>query len=217
MELNEKLRQLRVGKNLTQEQLAEKLYVSRTAVSKWESGGGYPSIDSLKQLSEFYGVSLDELLSGDALLNLAEKENRQKENDLRSLFFGLLDCSAVLYFFLPLFAEREETIRSVSLMALAGVAPYMLVLYRAVVLLLVLCGAMSTILNSKAFEGLRLREQSGEKESGGFLFREQNRERLSLILGAAATLLFTLGMQPYAAALAFVFLCIKAILKKKAP
>lgn len=38
MELNEKLRQLRVGKNLTQEQLAEKLYVSRTAVSKWESG-----------------------------------------------------------------------------------------------------------------------------------------------------------------------------------
>lgn len=213
MELNEKLRQLRVGKNLTQEQLVEKLYVSRTAVSKWESGRGYPSIDSLKQLSEFYGVSLDELLSGDALLNLAEKENRQKENDLRSLFFGLLDCSAVLYFFLPLFAERKGTIRSVS----AGVAPYMLVLYRAVVLLLVLCGAMSTILNSKAFEGLRLREQSGEKESGGFLFREQNRERLSLILGAAATLLFTLGMQPYAAVLAFVFLCIKAILKKKAP
>ena len=39
MELNEKLRQLRVVKNLTQEQLAEKLYVSRTAVSKWESGG----------------------------------------------------------------------------------------------------------------------------------------------------------------------------------
>lgn len=108
MELNEKLRQLRVGKNLTQEQLAEKLYVSRTAVSKWESGRGYPSIDSLKQLSEFYGVSLDELLSGDALLNLAEKENRQKENDLRSLFFGLLDCSAVLYFFSPAFRRKRR-------------------------------------------------------------------------------------------------------------
>lgn len=39
MEFNEKLQQLRTGKNLTQEQLAEQLYVSRTAISKWESGG----------------------------------------------------------------------------------------------------------------------------------------------------------------------------------
>lgn len=41
MEFNEKLQQLRTGKNLTQEQLAEQLYVSRTAISKWESGKGY--------------------------------------------------------------------------------------------------------------------------------------------------------------------------------
>ena len=40
MEFNEKLQQLRTGKNLTQEQLAEQLYVSRTAISKWESGKG---------------------------------------------------------------------------------------------------------------------------------------------------------------------------------
>lgn len=48
MEFNEKLSQLRKAKGLTQEELAEALYVSRTAVSKWESGRGYPSIDSLK-------------------------------------------------------------------------------------------------------------------------------------------------------------------------
>ena len=45
MEFNEKLQQLRTGKNLTQEQLAEQLYVSRTAISKWESGKGYPNIE----------------------------------------------------------------------------------------------------------------------------------------------------------------------------
>ena len=75
MEFNEKLQQLRKNKNMTQDELAEALYVSRAAVSKWESGRGLPSIDSLKDISEFFSVSIDELLSGEKLLSLAEKEN----------------------------------------------------------------------------------------------------------------------------------------------
>ena len=51
MEFNEKLQELRKQRGLTQEELAEFLFVSRTAVSKWESGRGYPSIDSLKEIS----------------------------------------------------------------------------------------------------------------------------------------------------------------------
>ena len=61
MEFGEKLRELRKARSLTQEQLAEALYVSRTAVSKWESGRGYPSIDSLKEVSRFFSVTIDEL------------------------------------------------------------------------------------------------------------------------------------------------------------
>ena len=53
MDFNEKLQELRKAKSLTQEELAEAVFVSRTAVSKWESGRGYPSIDSLKELSRF--------------------------------------------------------------------------------------------------------------------------------------------------------------------
>ena len=53
MEFNEKLQQLRKSRGLTQEELAEALYVSRTAISKWESGRGYPSIDSLKEISNY--------------------------------------------------------------------------------------------------------------------------------------------------------------------
>ena len=54
MEFNEKLVQLRKSKNMTQDELAEALYVSRAAVSKWESGRGLPSIDSLKDISKFF-------------------------------------------------------------------------------------------------------------------------------------------------------------------
>ncbi len=52
MEFNEKLQELRKQKGLTQEELAKVLYVSRTAISKWESGRGYPNIDSLKAISK---------------------------------------------------------------------------------------------------------------------------------------------------------------------
>ena len=53
MEFNEKLQELRKQKGLTQEELSEILYVSRTAISKWESGRGYPNIDSLKAISKY--------------------------------------------------------------------------------------------------------------------------------------------------------------------
>ena len=67
MEIHEKLQELRKQKKLTQEELSEILFVSRTAISKWESGRGYPSIDSLKAIAEFFGVTIDELLSNRAV------------------------------------------------------------------------------------------------------------------------------------------------------
>ena len=59
MELNEKLKELRNSRGLTQEELASALFVSRTAISKWESGRGNPSIDSLKEISSFFSITLD--------------------------------------------------------------------------------------------------------------------------------------------------------------
>lgn len=79
MEFNEKLKELRSSRDLTQEELAEALFVSRTAISKWESGRGYPSIDSLKEISTFFSVTIDELLSGEKLLSIAEKLSRNDD------------------------------------------------------------------------------------------------------------------------------------------
>jgi len=83
MELSEKLQRLRKQNNLTQEQLAEKLFVSRTAVSKWESGRGCPNIDSLLGIARLYGISVDGLLSGEELINIAGEEKRF---DIKKLF-----------------------------------------------------------------------------------------------------------------------------------
>lgn len=106
MEFHEKLQELRKQKNLTQEELSEILFVSRTAISKWESGRGYPSIDSLKAIAEFFGVTIDELLSNGELICIAEKDSHQKTQHMRDLVFGLIDCSVVMLFFIPLFGQQ---------------------------------------------------------------------------------------------------------------
>lgn len=66
MSLAEKLVILRKQKGLTQMDLAEKLNVSRQAVSRWEVGAAVPSTDNLKILGELYGVQIDYLLNGEA-------------------------------------------------------------------------------------------------------------------------------------------------------
>ncbi len=103
MEFYEKLQELRKSRGLTQEELAEALYVSRTAVSKWESGRGYPSIDSLKEISSYFSVSIDELLSGEKLLSIAERENKSNMQNLCDMLIGILDLLSVTLIVLPLY------------------------------------------------------------------------------------------------------------------
>ena len=116
MEFNEKLQQLRKSAGLTQEELAEILFVSRTAVSKWESGRGYPNIDSLKEISKFFSVSVDDLLSGEKILSLAEKENKTNIRNLCDMVFGITDLFYALLVVLPLYPDRiGDYIYSVNL------------------------------------------------------------------------------------------------------
>ncbi len=84
MTFGEKLRILRSEKELTQEQLAEKIFVTRTAISKWETGRGFPGIDSLKEISRLFGVTIDELISDE---DVAVK--RKREGELAKFFYIL--------------------------------------------------------------------------------------------------------------------------------
>ncbi len=65
MKFEENLRELRKQNGLSQEELAEKLNVSRQAVSKWENGSGYPELDKLMVLCELFHCTMDDLLKGD--------------------------------------------------------------------------------------------------------------------------------------------------------
>lgn len=196
MELSEKLQILRKKKGLTQEELAQALYVSRTAISKWESGRGYPSIDSLKAISRFFSVSIDELLSGEEALTIAEEDNQVKQRRFRGRVFALLDISAVAFLLLPLFGqEMGGTIQNVSLTALAHVQPYLKTAYFLLVIMQVLLGALALALQ--------------KKNCGSWP------ERVSLMLGGAGCLLFIASRQPYAAAFSFLLMLIKVLLLTK--
>ena len=105
MEFGEKLQELRKNKDMTQEELAEALYVSRTAISKWESGRGYPSIDSLKEISRFFSVSIDELLSAEKMVSIAEKENRDNIRYICDMLLGIIDVLAMIMIILPIYGE----------------------------------------------------------------------------------------------------------------
>ena len=116
MEFHEKLQELRKTKGLTQEELAKELYVSRTAISKWESGKGYPNIDSLKEISKFFSVTIDELLSSEELITAAEDENRSNIGKLLDLLIGIVDIMSIMLILLPLYPEKVGGyITSVSL------------------------------------------------------------------------------------------------------
>ncbi len=199
MEFCEKLQALRKQKGLTQEELAEVLFVSRTAISKWESGRGYPNIDSLKAISKYFGKTIDELLSGDELLTLAEEDTRHKEARVRDRVYGLLDCSVAMFLFLPFFGQRAEgMIQSVSLLELTGIAAYLKAVYFAAVVGMLTWGILTLALQNDQRAGWT-----------------RNKSIVSLLLNAAGALLFIISLQPYAAAFLFIFLAIKVILLLK--
>ena len=194
MEFHEKLQELRKQQGLTQEELAEFLYVSRAAVSKWESGRGYPNLDSLKAIARFFSVTIDELLSGEEVVTIAEQENSEQHKRTLDLVFGLLDCSAVLLLFLPVFGQVSGgSVQEVSLLALSGISLWLKIVYYAVVVGMIAVGVLPLAL------------------------RRGNKRVSSLAINAVGELIFTLSRQPYAAVFLFIFLGIKVLLLIKKP
>ena len=193
MELGEKLQELRKRKGLTQETLAEALHVSRTAVSKWESGRGWPSIDSLKELSAFFGVTIDELLSAERLITIAERENEKKLRGLYDLLFGAADLLALALILLPLYPHTVEAgVFSVDLISYSESAVPVRAVYWVLFLGLILAGILRLVLLRRKEEG-----------APGWL------TAISIGFGCAAVMFPAMAGETYAVVLAFLLVAAK--------
>ena len=99
MDLGKKIMTMRNEKNLSQEQLAEKLNVTRQTISNWENGKFYPDIDSLVNLSKFFNVSLDVLLCyDDKVLDYLKDSTDIVKSNKNILYAVLLNILLIIAF-----------------------------------------------------------------------------------------------------------------------
>ena len=196
MEFHEKLQALRKSRGLTQEELAEALYVSRTAISKWESGKGYPSIDSLKGIATYFSVTVDELLSGEKLLSIAEKENKSNIQKMCDLLFGMVDVCAFILIVLPLYPKTVEGyIYSVSLFAYTETTPLNRMIYWVMFVSLIISGVIKLLL-------VKMKTEKGHRIVTD----------ISIGIHILTVLYLAMAREPYAVTMAFLLLTIKVML-----
>ena len=195
MEFNEKLQELRKSRSLTQEELAEALFVSRTAISKWESGRGYPSIDSLKEISRYFSVTIDDLICSEEMISVAENEKKEFADKSLSLLCNAMDILLAILLFIPAFGNGPESSETVSLFGLTGITPWVknvFIVMIATAILNGICGVIIANFNKPVW----------------------NKHRLitGVILSILTVIVFIATKQPYAGIVCFAFLVIKGFL-----
>ena len=97
MEFGKQIKKLRQEAQLSQEELAERIYVSRQTISNWENDKSYPDVNSLVLLSETFQISLDKLIKGDieVMKGVIQKEEIEKMNRYGRIYTMILIASAV--------------------------------------------------------------------------------------------------------------------------
>lgn len=196
MEFCEKLQELRKSKGLTQEELAQVLYVSRTAVSKWESGRGYPSIISLKEISDYFSVTIDDLLSSEKVVSIAQKENSANIRNICEMFFAIADLFSLMLIALPLYPETVDGfVYAVNLLSYTETTQFNLYVYWGVFSVLMVCGGLKLWLVWRKITKW-----------------QRTLTIVSMAMGAVAVLYLSLAREAYAVTVAFMLLMVKVVL-----
>lgn len=195
MEFHEKLQELRKTKGITQEELAQSLYVSRTAISKWESGRGYPSIDSLKEISRFFSVTIDELICPEEIMFAAKADKESSLHKLIALICSLLDVFVGLLLFIPVFGNGTSSPSAVSLLSLTRIQQWIKYLFLGLIIMTVLNGIFGVVISGM------------DKPIWG-----RHRIVTGMIMMVICSAVFILTRQPYAGIICFSVLIVKGFL-----
>ena len=195
MEFNEKLQELRKSRSLTQEELAEALFVSRTAISKWEQGRGYPSLVSLKEISRFFSVSIDDLICSEEIISVAMDEKKECMDKYISLICNMQDICMVLLLLLPVFGNGADNPASVSLYSITGISTWIKIVFATLIGVVVLNGICGVVISH-------------------FEKPLWNRHGLvtGMVLSIACAAVFILTRQPYAGIICLAILVVKGLL-----
>ena len=195
MEFNEKLQELRKSRSLTQEELAEALFVSRTAISKWEQGRGYPSLDSLKEISRFFSVSIDDLICSEEIISVAMDEKKECMDKYISLICNMLDIFFFFFLLLPVFGNGADNPASVSLYSITGISTWIKIVFATLIGVVVLNGICGVVISH-------------------FEKPLWNRHGLvtGMVLSIACAAVFILTRQPYAGIICLAILVVKGLL-----
>ena len=170
--------------------------MSRTAISKWESGRGYPSIDSLKEISKFFSVTIDELLSTERLLSIAERENKSNIQKMCNLLLGIVDLFSFMLIVLPLYPNPVNGyIYAVNLFNYTETTSFNKLIYWIMFLSLIVVGAVKIVLTQCKIE-------KGQNIVTG----------CSMVLSILTVLFLAMTREAYAITLVFMLLIIKGML-----
>lgn len=200
MEFNEKLQKLRKERGITQEKLAAELFVSRTAISKWESGRGYPNIDSLKAISEFFSVSVDDLLSSDKLLIIAENDNKESVKRIFDFVVALVDVFSAALVVLPLYPHSVNGfVYGVNLLNYSQISSINLIAHWIIIISICVIGIIRLLLLKTKAEKIKNILAS-----------------VSLVLNVLAVVFLALTRESYAVVVIFLLFAVKITMMFKA-
>ena len=191
MEVNKKIQKLRKENNLTQDQLAERLGVSKIYVARIENGKILPSVKDIKNIAIILDVNVSDLTSFDDLIFAAESDNYNKLDRKTTLFFAILDILSISFIFMPFYVKNNNAMTLIELKPLSSL------LYIAYLVLLIVSFIVGV---------LEIIFSANNKKN-----KLKNVKLISVVVYTLSILIFALSKQSYITAFLFLFLMIKIL------
>lgn len=132
MDLGKKIIEMRKNKNLSQEQLAETLNVSRQTISNWENGRFYPDIDALVKISKYFNIALDDLLASDSNVLKHLKVSTDIVRSNKNILYAIILNIFLIILFVITGILLEESIAIIIIIFIISIISFSYLFYQII-------------------------------------------------------------------------------------